>query len=586
VLARVRGSPETVRQHIAARRLPVAALHPAFRRITRARGPIVRRLPAPGAALPAGTIQRLNAGDIAAAPPRTAPPGQIELDDAADQLLPHGVPDWLRDVLPFNRWIIGVLLVIVLALTVPTGLVFLAIVGVAVLVAVFAASERLRRAFDHAEAASESGLTTERVQAVPARPAFVVTEPGTAASANVPREGSGDSPEAAMLRTAVTELHARFELALPAPVIAEPLDLDATARTVRTALDPVRTIPARAQSVLVIPASARPQRPALTIEPVMAHPVFADPMYAPLRDTSAELLIPNLELIPMNTVSLLETNRRFIESYMVGVNHEMSRELLWREFPTDQRGSYFRQFWDVGDVVNRDPGRSPAEIEERLRDIAPIHTWPRDTALGTHESRAIPAGDEPDAPRLVLVIRGELLKRYPTAVVFAQRAAWGADEFGRDIRVLDETDPASNVRTPAFAAEIEPDVKCLGFDLTADEVRGSPVRTDADAGWFFVIQERPGEPRFGLDLPAEDTPPKPTAWDDLAWSHLATPEPIRFIDLDEGPETDGITAEPDASIRWGSNAAEMAYILFQTPVMVAFHASDMLADLIEPQVPG
>ena len=28
--------------------------------------------------------------------------------------------------------------------------------------------------------------------------------------------------------------------------------------------------------------------------------------------------------------------------------------------------------------------------------------------------------------------------------------------------------------------------------------------------------------------------------------------------------------------RWGSNAAEMAYILFQTPVMVAVHASEML----------
>ena len=32
---------------------------------------------------------------------------------------------------------------------------------------------------------------------------------------------------------------------------------------------------------------------------------------------------------------------------MVGLNHEFARELLWREYPTDQRGSYFRQFWDV-----------------------------------------------------------------------------------------------------------------------------------------------------------------------------------------------------------------------------------------------
>ena len=35
---------------------------------------------------------------------------------------------------------------------------------------------------------------------------------------------------------------------------------------------------------------------------------------------------------------------------MVGLNHEFARELLWREFPTDQRGSYFRQFWDPSEV--------------------------------------------------------------------------------------------------------------------------------------------------------------------------------------------------------------------------------------------
>ena len=33
---------------------------------------------------------------------------------------------------------------------------------------------------------------------------------------------------------------------------------------------------------------------------------------------------------------------------MVGLNHEFARKLLWREYPTDQRGSYFRQFWDPG----------------------------------------------------------------------------------------------------------------------------------------------------------------------------------------------------------------------------------------------
>ena len=31
---------------------------------------------------------------------------------------------------------------------------------------------------------------------------------------------------------------------------------------------------------------------------------------------------------------------------MVGVNHEMSRTLLFNEYPTDQRGTDFQHFWD------------------------------------------------------------------------------------------------------------------------------------------------------------------------------------------------------------------------------------------------
>ncbi len=44
----------------------------------------------------------------------------------------------------------------------------------------------------------------------------------------------------------------------------------------------------------------------------------------------------------------------FSESNMVGLNHEMARELLWSEFPTDQRSTSFRQFWDTSES-NPDP---------------------------------------------------------------------------------------------------------------------------------------------------------------------------------------------------------------------------------------
>ena len=57
--------------------------------------------------------------------------------------------------------------------------------------------------------------------------------------------------------------------------------------------------------------------------------------------------MPGLEHVPADTVQLLRDERRFIEAYMVGLNSEMGRELLWRGYPTDQRGTYFRQFWDA-----------------------------------------------------------------------------------------------------------------------------------------------------------------------------------------------------------------------------------------------
>src|SRR4030095_5240412 len=78
-----------------------------------------------------------------------------------------------------------------------------------------------------------------------------------------------------------------------------------------------------------VPLSARVKLPGLSLDQpeeivdAMAHPDFEDPMYAYLRDINKELLIPNLELIPPNTISLLETNPKFIEAYMVGLNHEM-----------------------------------------------------------------------------------------------------------------------------------------------------------------------------------------------------------------------------------------------------------------------
>ena len=81
---------------------------------------------------------------------------------------------------------------------------------------------------------------------------------------------------------------------------------------------------------------------------------------------------------------------------------------------------------------------------------------------------------------------------------------------GRDVRVLDESNPAQTIKHPIFKAEIDPDIRFLGFDLTKKVAKGNADPAANDPGWFFVIQERPGEPRFGLDNLSDESPATPS----------------------------------------------------------------------------
>jgi len=93
----------------------------------------------------------------------------------------------------------------------------------------------------------------------------------------------------------------------------------------------------------------------------------------------------------------------------------------------------------------------------------------------------------------------------------------------------------------------------------------------------------PGEPRFGLEIkyePTQDTNTNPLddppdTWNNLAWNSFGAAEPP-FVARTPAPSLPRPNPAEINVHRWGSSAAEMAYILFQTPVMVAVHASEML----------
>ena len=111
----------------------------------------------------------------------------------------------------------------------------------------------------------------------------------------------------------------------------------------------------------------------------------------------------------------------------------------------------------------------------------------------------------------MLVIRGELLKKYPNAVIYAQLAQWqmtgGVIDPAKERVLVPLTDaqqddpPADLVKMPLYEARVFPDIAFFGFDLTVDEARGgNESKPDDPPGWFFCIKERPGEPRFGFDV--------------------------------------------------------------------------------------
>jgi hypothetical protein len=358
-----------------------------------------------------------------------------------------------------------------------------------------------------------------------------------------------DSPDAAMFRK-VVKAHQDYmeQVFMPSKTIQGPtknlFESDIKDKLLQS-VNPEKTINARVQASLIIAGGAETSGDPL--EPILDAPKFPQPMYEALRDLSQDFLLPGLEHVLPNTVALLETNPTFVESFLVGLNTEMSSELLWRNYPTDQRGTYFRQFWDTS------AGNGELDVE-------PITKW-GNQQLGQNTPRT--------SGKLVLLIRGELLRRYPNSVIYAVRAVKTNSRLDLSRKPEDE-------RHPLFRGTLKPDVTFVGFNLTDAEALGKPPH-DTN-GWFFVIQQQPTEPRFGMDVADFEGTPQPqplTTWNDLSWRHLVnTEEELKALS-----HASINTVLPDIDeVKWGKNSAHQAFITLQRPVRIAIHATQMIKD--------
>ena len=366
---------------------------------------------------------------------------------------------------------------------------------------------------------------------------------------------------AATHQTALLAAQSRAELA-DQPRLA----LAGIADAVTAALDPEVTVTGRVLGRVggVDLAGADLTDP---LSPLLTPPVFAQPMAELLAELGQDHLLPGVESIPAETLTLLRANSAFVESFLVGANDALGRELLWRGFPTDRRATAFQQFWDKRGTT--EPGDEPA-------DVPPIAQWPRRAALGEV------AGAHGD--QVVLLLRGELVRRFPGLTVVAGRALPPSTPGG-------PCGLGTERVQPRFLGRLHPDVLYIGFPLTVADVRGTLESGGTDPGWFFVFEEEGTEPRFGLDVVPAGQDVRygvpPTTWRDLTWAsvagtdaelaglrHLrrqlpftARPVPLRAKRFPQ-------EAVPEAT--WGHNSAHVAHATYQPPARVAFHATDLL----------
>jgi hypothetical protein len=337
------------------------------------------------------------------------------------------------------------------------------------------------------------------------------------------------------------------------------------------------------------------------LRPVKWYPEFHRPMYHFLRAMSQEYILPGLENVPQNTVGLLQTNRRFIEAFMLGLNHEMASELLWREFPTDHRGSYFRSFWDTSiysvdenekkafrdteiasklleeirtkygadyDTLEKieatyivaepnDPEKEVADayesaIEKWLltrdedKDIDRLSNWEKDSRLGDNPVPGKLNNEEEDKNQMVLLVRGELLQKFTNTLIYLVKKK----EDGKPDLALNAA------RThPVFEGALPPDVVFIGF----------PIKKAEAAEFFVVFEERMSEIRFGLDETPEGEIPG-TGENDFSWQH--------FPELPADGYLDGI--QPAIFAQDWNNAAFVGKVMMQKQVRAAVELEELL----------
>ncbi|KQQ93748.1 hypothetical protein ASF62_05980 [Leifsonia sp. Leaf325] len=278
--------------------------------------------------------------------------------------------------------------------------------------------------------------------------------------------------------------------------------LEVASAAITSAIDPRHTVRASLAGRLHLSAGlaerwvAQPR-----IAPIMAAPRFDRPMYRALEEYDRDWLVPGLGLLPADDfVTVLSTNREFMAAFFVGLSDEMGRELLWRGYPTDQRGTYFHRFWNPN-------------VDELPK---PIHLFPKKALVDQ-----VSLGGSGGKDCAVIVVKSELVRRFPDLIIQAV-------ENQGTVRdpVFEKVDSPQKTARILFSEVLDPDIALVGVDLSVDELDGEK--------WWITIAEHPSATRFSRPadsvLPAAqkfltDSAPHSA---DYAEDHLHRPVRVAF----------------------------------------------------------
>jgi hypothetical protein len=250
--------------------------------------------------------------------------------------------------------------------------------------------------------------------------------------------------------------------------------------------------------------------------PLMASPSFPAPLAKRLKVLDPDWVLGGASKLPPNSICLLAVNWRFVEAFLAGANHEMARKLLWRGYPADLRGTCFQQFW---------PTATP--------DIRAMDAW-SDGDIGDHSDGAARVQD-----MAIVVIKGDLLQRYPSTLISAERGTASANpgdpQFTTDVPQF----PTDKVfGQELFRGTLGQDITYVALDIPISTLRPEIDPANPRHAWYISLLEPHDEPRFGLhelhDGQIPNLEPKGDYTKSDHWSWEGLPDPsVRHLTPDD-----------------------------------------------------